>query len=72
MSYYHHLFEAYIDLNTRSTNVEFSSHDHAIRQCAAADRLQAKIRKGDTLVRVIVKNVNREYWKDAVKEANQA
>jgi hypothetical protein len=72
MSYYHHLFEAYIDRTTRSVNCRFSTHDQVVRQCAAADRLQSKIFKGDTLVMVTVKNVNTEYWKDARKEADQA
>ena len=72
MSYYHHLFEAYIDRDIRSGNVEGKRNSEVLVQMFAADRLQAKIRKGETLVKVTVINVNKEYWKDARKEANQA
>lgn len=70
MSYYHHLFEAYIDRDTRSINCLEKSNSEVLLQIFAADRLQAKILKGDTLVKVTVKNLTREYWKDAAKEAN--
>ena len=70
MSYYHHLFEVYVDEDTRSTNTLNSSNQKSLNQAAAADRLQAKIWKGETLVRVTVKNLTREYWKDAAKEIN--
>lgn len=72
MSYYHHLFEAYVDEDTRSTNTLDSSNQKSLNQATAADRLQAKIWKGDTLVRVTVKNLNAEYWKNAAKENNPA
>lgn len=70
MSYYHHLFEMYVDEDIRSTNTLYSSNQKSLNQAAAADRLQSKIWKGDTLVRVTVKNINAEYWKNATKENN--
>lgn len=65
MSYYHHLFELYVDEDIRSTNTLYSSNQKSLDQAAAADRLQAKIWKGDTLVRVTVKNRNSTYWKNS-------
>lgn len=71
MSYYHHVFELYVDNTTRSCNVAGCNNSESLKRMTAADRIQERIVKGNTLVRVTIKRLTHAYWKMS-EAANQA
>lgn len=59
MSYYHHLFILYVDAQDASCAVGGLNNDETLKRTIPRDRLQDRIRKGSTIVRITVNPIAR-------------
>ena len=62
MSYYHHLFELYVDRTTRICNIKDCDNTESLKRVNAATAIWVRVVKGNTLVSVTVKNLTKPYW----------
>lgn len=59
MSYYHHQFILYVDAQDASCEVGGLNNDETLKRIIPRDRLQDRIRKGNTIVRITVNSIAR-------------
>lgn len=59
MSYFHHLFMLYVDASTASCDVTGLNELESRKRVHPRNRLQDRIRKGNTIVRITVNPIGK-------------
>lgn len=59
MSYYHHQFILYVDAQDASCDVGGLNNADTLKRIVPRDRLQDRIRKGNTIIRITVNPIGK-------------